>query len=270
MSSPIAIPRATKSGASAAPQGRVDDSDMWQSVTSRSLPTVTCTRGSGVYVPVHRRGASASSLPESGALSARRLAAPAPPTRTRSVSPSSTNRYDPLASANIPPATIIPNTTTTTQSRIYSLTELLGLASSPAIGLSPSQRSIVDSHIPLMMSRVRSSAPRASKKTSAATATDVTVPVADAAPDAPQKKTDVPSPRRRRTGRKPSSAKARVPAAVGADVEGRRRRGARAYGAGWGWSAAAAEQVVGQRVDFGRIPVQGETWRAERVVAAAA
>ncbi|KAI0659862.1 hypothetical protein C8Q70DRAFT_981853 [Cubamyces menziesii] len=266
MSSPIAIPRATKSGASTATQSRVDDSDVWQSVTSRSLPTTTSTRGSGVYVPVHRRGASASSLPEGGALSARRLAAPQ--TRTRSVSPSSTNRYDALASAIIPPATTtIPNTTS--QSRIYSLTELLGLASSPAVGLSPSQRSIVDSHIPLMMTRSRPSTPRSTKKTSAATTADVAV--ADAAPEAPQKKTEAPAPRRRRTGRKPSSAKARVPAVVGADVEGRRRRGARAYGAGWGWSAAAAEQVAGKRVDFGRIPAQDETWRAaERMIVATA
>ena len=55
MSSPIAITRAMKSGAST-------DSDARQSVTSRSLPTTTRTRGSGVYVPVHRRGASTSSL----------------------------------------------------------------------------------------------------------------------------------------------------------------------------------------------------------------
>ncbi|KAI0331759.1 hypothetical protein GY45DRAFT_560567 [Cubamyces sp. BRFM 1775] len=264
MSSPIAIPRATNSRVST--HGHVDDADMWHSVTARSLPTSTSRpRDSGLYVPIHRRGASLStSLPESAALSARRLA--------RSVSPiSSTNRYDPLASATIPPATTpIPHTAT--QSHIiYSFTALLGLASSPAIGLSPSQRSIVDSHIPFMMPRSRSSAPRSSKKILAAPTAAANVPVADAASSAPQKKTDAHSPRRRRTGRKPSSAKARVPTAVaGADVEGRRRRGGRAYGAGWGWSATAAEQVAGQRVDFGRVPVQGETWRAERMVAARA
>ncbi|KAJ8463730.1 hypothetical protein ONZ51_g10062 [Trametes cubensis] len=102
-----------------------------------------------------------------------------------------------------------------------------------------------------MMTRSRPSTPRSTKKTSAATTADVAV--ADAAPEVPQKKTEAPSLRRRRTGRKASSTKARVPAVAG------------------GWSAAAAEQVAGQRVDFGRIPAQGETWRAaERMVAATA
>ncbi|KAI0363668.1 hypothetical protein BV20DRAFT_975397 [Pilatotrama ljubarskyi] len=79
-----------------------------------------------------------------------------------------------------------------------------------------------------------------------------------------QKKPD--ASRRRRTGRKPSSAKSRVPVSIGTDVEERRRRAA--YGAGWGWSVA--ERAAGQRAEFGRIPPQGQSWRAAPVVAAAA
>ncbi|OSD05106.1 hypothetical protein PYCCODRAFT_1432856 [Trametes coccinea BRFM310] len=83
-------------------------------------------------------------------------------------------------------------------------------------------------------------------------------------PDAqPQKKSES-SPRRRRTGRKPSGAKARVPSAVvGADV---RRRAA--YGAGWGWTAS--DRVAGQRAEFGRVPRQVETWRAAESLVVAA
>ncbi|OJT13707.1 hypothetical protein TRAPUB_9743 [Trametes pubescens] len=108
----------------------------------------------------------------------------------------------------------------------------------------------------------RSSSPSRAAKPKPAESTDVEVP---ARADVPAK-TD--AARRRRTGRKPSGAKARMPSAVGADVEGRRRRTAAAYGAGWGWSAA--ERVTGQRVDFGRVPQREESWRAARVLAATA
>ncbi|KAI9062116.1 hypothetical protein FKP32DRAFT_1555989, partial [Trametes sanguinea] len=242
MSSPIAIPRATKNNS----VRRYGDDAHHDHTAARSLPTNT----SGVYVPVHRRGASASSLPEARRLSAGRPNERNAQSRTRSVSPTSTNRYNLLASATIPAATMIPQTHTLT----YSITDLLALSSSPAVGLSPSQRSLVDSHIPLMMSRV--SPPRTKK----AAQTTTTTP---ASPEAQQQKKSESSPRRRRTGRKPSGAKARVPSAVGADV---RRRAA--YGAGWGWSAT--DRVAGQRPEFGRVPRQVETWRAAESLVVAA
>ncbi|KAI0353943.1 hypothetical protein OH77DRAFT_1406115 [Trametes cingulata] len=218
MSSPIAIP--------------VANNTRRASAIARSLPD----NASGLYVPVHRRGASASSLPE-------RTSKPRP----RSVSPSCPASHDRRISAHIPPASTIP------QARIYSLTQLLALSSSPAVGLSPPQRAQVDSHIPLMFSRTSSSSRSTKTKTTDPGHADT------------QKKQPDASPRRRRTGRKPSATKSRVPVAVGTDVEGRRRR--TAYGAGWGWSPA--ERAAGQRADFGRIPPQGQSWRAAPVAVAA-
>ncbi|KAI0628585.1 hypothetical protein C8Q77DRAFT_1162004 [Trametes polyzona] len=222
MSSPIAIPVTSNSRA----------------VAARSVPTDF----GRAYVPVHRRGASASSLPDHSQLRAARLSAPT--TGARSPSPAKTtfNRYDPLALADIPHESTIP------QARIYSLATLLSLSSSPSVGLSSSQHAQVASHIPLMLRRSPSpSSPSSSpsKKTPSTTPAE--------SPKKPEA-----APRRRRTGRKPSAAKARVPPALGADVGDRRRRNA--YGAGWGWSAA--ERVVGQRVDFGRVPQRDESWRA--------
>ncbi|EIW54816.1 uncharacterized protein TRAVEDRAFT_73917 [Trametes versicolor FP-101664 SS1] len=224
MSSPIAIP--------------ISNTSRRVAMVARSLPAPTT---GGLYVPVHRRGASASSLPEHSVLHSRRPS-----------SPISVNRFDLLALADIPPASTIPQTHT------YSLTSLLSLSSSPHAGLSPSQHAQVAAHLPLMLAR--SSSPSRTAKPKPAESVDVDAP---ARADAPAK-TDVA--RRRRTGRKSSSAKARMPSAVGADVEGRRRR--TAYGAGWGWSAA--ERVTGQRVDFGRVPQREESWRATRVLAATA
>ncbi|KAJ2968849.1 hypothetical protein NUW54_g13101 [Trametes sanguinea] len=177
MSSPIAIPRATKNNSV---RRYSDDAHHHDHNVARSLPTNT----SGVYVPVHRRGASASSLPEARRLSAGRPNERNAQSRTRSVSPTSTNRYNLLASATIPAPTMIPQTHTLT----YSITDLLELSSSPAVGLSPLHNApSVDSHIPLMMTRV--SSPRTKK----ASQTTTTTP---ASPEAQQQKKSESSPRR--------------------------------------------------------------------------
>ncbi|CDO71080.1 hypothetical protein BN946_scf184844.g84 [Trametes cinnabarina] len=84
MSSPIAIPRATKTNAV-----RRESDDVYQHTqnhrAARSLPT----NARGAYVPVHRRGASASSLPESHGLPAGRRGAHL---RTRALTPENAKR----------------------------------------------------------------------------------------------------------------------------------------------------------------------------------
>ncbi|KAI0667267.1 hypothetical protein C8Q78DRAFT_1054975 [Trametes maxima] len=221
MSSPIAIP---------SPNCRSRET----SPAARSLPASS----SGLYVPVHRRGASASYSPDRiASLSTRNITAKS---RTRSASPFASNHLD---NTSIPAASTIP-----TASRIYSPSALLALSSSPSIGLSPSQRAQVDAHVPLMLSRTTSPSPRPNK---------VTGGRADSQkPDSTSE-----APRRRRTGRKPN---VRVAPAVSADVDGRRRRST-PYGAGWGW--IPAERMAGQRAEFRRVPIQEESWR---VVALAA
>ncbi|KAI0761314.1 hypothetical protein BD413DRAFT_591616 [Trametes elegans] len=242
MSSPIAIPRATKSDDARAPSP---------------------ASSAGVYVPVHKRGASASSLPGRDSV---RLAVPSPKTRARSVSPSTNNRYD-LLSANIPPASMIPTKQTQTQAQaqapIYSFSTLLALASSPAVGLAPAQRAQVDAHIPLMMSRTSPRAsPARAKKSPSATAT--TAPAPPAAPEE-KRRADAPA-RRRRTGRKQGGARAAPDT-----VEGRRRQ-RHPYGAGWGWAEVEVGRAPGQRPEFGRVPDAREaSWRMyERAVVVAA
>ena len=172
MSSPIAIP-STNTQRAQSPNG-----------AARSLPG----NASGLYVPVHRRGAStsstsSSSFSEHGSLSP---VARATGPRTRSVSPmphnsrsqsrfgkrhlgtfsaSDTTNHEPETdkgravadaspmpsprSANIPLTPKIPNT--------YTITELLALSSSPA-HFTPAQRAQIDAHIPFM-TRKRSSKP---------------------------------------------------------------------------------------------------------------
>ena len=68
--------------------------------------------------------------------------------------------------------------------------------------------------------------------------------------------------RRRRLNAPNASLKVRVPADT---VEGRRRRSA--YGAGWGWPAAPLDGGR-TRNELG-FESQSESWRAERLVAAA-
>ncbi|KAI8974849.1 hypothetical protein BD414DRAFT_539599 [Trametes punicea] len=250
MLSPIAIPRATKPN-----HGRRDSDDAHKhAAVSRSLPA----NSSALYVPVHRRAASVTSLSErdSAPLSSRHLAKPALNARPRSVSPPNVNRYDLPVPANIPRAPTIPQT----HSCIYSPVALLAFASSPAVGLSPSQRALVDSHISLMVSRTSYSRPK-----KASQPTEITKTTQPAAAAETQKKPDS-APRRRRTGRKPSGAKMRTMPPT--EVDARRRRGG-AYGAGWGWSAV--ERVTGQRAEYGRVPARLESWRgAGRTVVAAA
>ncbi|KAH9852397.1 hypothetical protein C2E23DRAFT_868850 [Lenzites betulinus] len=226
MSSPISIPAVNKS--------RGD------SAAARSLPTHV--NGSNVYIPVHRR--NASSLPERSDIHAHFPSGTGPLPMARAPSPS-TQYQTPHrnASADIPLASIIP------QARTYSFAALLAFSSSRTASLSPSQHAQVAAHLPLMLRRGAPSPPSHSRSPARMTP----------AAELPQRKADAPL-RRRRTGRKPAGAKARVPPSVGADVEERRRR--TAYGAGWGWSPA--ERVAGKRIEFG-----GESWRTARVPVAA-
>ncbi|KAI0821873.1 hypothetical protein BC628DRAFT_1341131 [Trametes gibbosa] len=245
MSSPISIPATNQSRAS----------DM----AARSVP-VNANGSSNVYIPVHRRGASAASLPERSALRSHFAAVPAPRPGPRSLSPSvhTLNHYDTPASADIPTASTIPTTYT------YTVPALLALSSSPAAVLSPPQHAEVAGHIPLMLRRAASPSSRSRSPTRPATAVNAAAGGADTLP----KKPEAAPLRRRRTGRKSASAKARVPPSVGADVEERRRRST--YGAGWGWRPAERVHVAGQRVEFGRAPQLEGSWRAAQVSAAAA
>ncbi|KAI0641345.1 hypothetical protein C8Q79DRAFT_304443 [Trametes meyenii] len=216
MSGPIAIPSSNRRSRETSP-------------AARSLPASS----SGLYVPVHRRGASASYSSDSiSSISTRDMT---PKSRTRSASPFASNHLDNI---HIPTASTIP-----TASRIYSPSALLALSSSPSIGLSPVQRAQLDAHIPLMLPRASSLSPRSK-----------TITGERAHADSRKRDSTSEAPRRRRTGRK---ANARVAPAVSADVDGRRRRNA--YGAGWGWSPA--ERIAGQRAEFGRVPIRGESWR---------
>ncbi|TBU40656.1 hypothetical protein BD309DRAFT_967008 [Dichomitus squalens] len=248
MSSPIAIPSvSTNTQRESSPN-----------TAARSLPG---DHTNGLYVPVHRRGASASStssssFPEHGSLSpVARSTGP----RTRSVSPmprtprspSRTGKrhldISPMPSprpANIPLASKIPNT--------YTLTELLALSSSPA-PLTPSQRMQIDAHIPFMTRRPSKAkaAPSGSSAPSSPPSTTAPLPTPTPAPIA-KSNADAQKTRRRRPGRKNSSGKPRVAPAVGADVENRRRRVAN-----WGWAA------------HGGSTLEQESWRAHALPMAA-
>ncbi|RDX51737.1 hypothetical protein OH76DRAFT_1470826 [Lentinus brumalis] len=235
---------------------------------ARSLDSATPIQ-KNLYVPVHRRNPSTSSVTSAPSffhdhaslgLSPNQHCSQSrsPAFRARSISPlpvharhhdvatpkSTTTTPISRTNANIPPASKIP--------RVYTLTELLALSSSPSVGLSPSQRAHVDAHIPFM---TRKSSSTKSSPSSSPTSN----PTPLVKPLDSQKKAD--TQRRRRSGRKAPNAslKSRVPA----DVEGRRRRNA--YGAGWGWPAAPLD---GSRNVLG-FESRSESWRAERLVVAA-
>ena len=166
----------------------------------------------------------------------------------------------PRSSADIPPVSKIP--------RVYALTELLALASSPS--LSPSQRAQLDAHIPFMTRKSPSTKSSPSTPSSPSPSPTSSSPVTPEKPldgqTQTQKKADPQQQqqRRRRSGRKAPNAslKVRVPADT---VEGRRRRSA--YGAGWGWPAAPLDGGR-TRNELG-FESQSESWRAERLVAVA-
>ncbi|KAM5543510.1 hypothetical protein V8D89_002761 [Ganoderma adspersum] len=262
MSSPIAIPT-------------INSTTDYQSAHSlnmapRSLPG----NANGLYVPVHRRGGSASSISSisSGSFLERGSLSPsARPTngRTRSVSPLPRTPRSPRAfsqrhldvspapsprAANIPLASMIPNT--------YTISQLLALSFLPA-PFSQLQREQIDAHIPLMTRKPKSSSPSSAAPFSSSTSSS---PVSETAalPTAPapaQKSTaksnpDAQKTRRRRPGRKNSGGKPRIAPALGTDVEERRRR----HGATWGWAAHAG--------DHGSAPEQ-ESWRSHAVAVVA-
>ncbi|KAI0717048.1 hypothetical protein C8Q76DRAFT_795277 [Earliella scabrosa] len=234
----------------------------------------------GLYIPVHRRNPSASSAPAS--FQEREFLSPkahqtrrSPAPRPRSVSPAFTRYHDmpmsprtpltpmtPRLNANIPHASTIPHDHA--HARVYALTELLALSSSPSTGLSPAQRAQVETHVPFMTRKPssKSASPKSSSPKSKPAPAD---PSSNPSPAVPSPTDPNPSPvesqsqkkadaqRRRRSGRKAPSAKARAVVAAAADVDGRRRRAA--YGAGWGWAAAPLSE--------------SGSWRAERVAVAA-
>ncbi|PIL23169.1 hypothetical protein GSI_14478 [Ganoderma sinense ZZ0214-1] len=231
-------------------------------MASRSLPG----NASGLYVPVHRRGASTSSTSSSssGYFFERGSLSPiARPThdRTRSVSPMPRTPRSPRAfgkrhldvspaasprAADIPLASMIPNT--------YTISQLLALSSSIA-PLSPSNRAQIDAHIPLMTRRLKSSspsspAPSSSSVSSSPVSETAALPTAPAPASTPKPSADAQK-RRRRPGRKNSGGKPRVAPALGTDVEERRRR----HGANWGWAVHAPEQ---------------DSWRSSHAVAVVA
>ncbi|KAI1783299.1 hypothetical protein LXA43DRAFT_931471 [Ganoderma leucocontextum] len=262
MSSPIAIPAANSNSHSQT------QSEHSPNMAARSLPG----NASGLYVPVHRRGGSASSISstsssfflERGSLSP--IAHPTNP-RMRSVSPMPRTPRSPHAfgkrhldafpapsprTANIPLASMIPNT--------YTIPDLLALSSSPAL-LSPPQSGQIDAHIPLMSRKPsKSSSPSSAPSSSAASSpSSTTAPLPKPAPvpvrAAKSNSTpDAQKMRRRRPGRKNSGGKPRVAPAVGADIEERRRR----HGANWGWNAHGGANAP-----------ELESWRSHAVAVAA-